>query len=207
MRVSRLVMAGIALVLAAVVLVLAVDVSRWEQTMRGDDLEYAARTGTPDWDATETVPFGAARRLLGVDDDRELRRAVLAYRTVSDAGPALNPGTARRARGDAEISLANVASAQSGAQASQASNLLGILAFADSTSGGALGRSAPVERSLGAFENAIRLDPGSDAAKYNLELVLRLLEARGERPGGTPTAGARGGGRRGAGGGTPGRGY
>ena len=42
------------------------------------------------------------------------------------------------------------------AQASQAFDLLGILAFSDSTSGR---RATPVERSLAAFENAVRRDP------------------------------------------------
>ena len=86
-----------------------------------------------------------------------------------------------RVRGAAEATLAGVA-AGSGepAQASQAFDLLGILAFSDSTSGR---RATPVERSLAAFENAVRRDPDNTAAKYNLELLLRLLEAEGERRG------------------------
>lgn len=208
MRASRLVTAVLALVLGGLVLLLAADVSRWRETMRADDLQYSAGTGAaPDWrSGGQIVPFGVARRLLGVDDDVALRRAVLDYRAVTRSRP-LDPGTARRARGEAEVALANVAAESSGAQASQAADLLGILAFADSTSGGAVGRSAPVERSVTAFENAVRLDRDNEAARYNLELVLRLLQARGQRPGGTPSAGTRGGGRRGAGGGTPGRGY
>jgi hypothetical protein len=209
MRAPRLVAAALALVLGGLVLLLAADVSRWRETMRADDLQYSPGTGAaPDWRVgSQIVPFGLAGRLLGVDDDAALRRAVLAYRSVTRSHP-LDPGTARRARSEAEVALANVAAESSGAQASQAADLLGILAFADSTSGGAVGRSSPVERSLTAFENAVRLDRDNNAAaKYNLELVLRLLRARGQRPGGTPSAGTRGGGRRGAGGGTPGRGY
>ena len=61
---------------------------------------------------------------------------------------------------------------------------------------------------MGAFENAVTVQRGNAAAKYNLELIRRLLVARGVRTGGTPSAGPRGsGGQRGAGGGTPGRGY
>ena len=125
----------------------------------------------------------------------------------------------RRARIEAEIALADVAASQSGSQASQADDLLGILAFADSTAsadtspfgsafgGATAGPPAPVEASVGAFQNAVSLDGRNEAAKYNLELVLRLLKAHGQRAGGTPSAGPRGGGKRGAGGGTPGRGY
>ena len=108
-------------------------------------------------------------------------------------------------RGAAEAALADVAASNDApAHASQAFDLLGILAFSDSTSGR---RATPVERSLAAFDNAVRRDPGNTAAKYNLELLLRLLEAEGERRGPNPTPGPRGSGRRGAGTGTPGQGY
>ena len=208
MRATRLAAAAAALLAAAAVLVLALDVSRWRETMRADDLRYAAASGTsPRWDTRELVPFGLTRRLLGVDDDRELRRAVLGYRTVTRSGPTLDKAGARRARGEVEVALSTVASRSTGAHASQAENLLGILAFADATSRGALGRSAPVERSVTAFETAVRLDRGNEAAKDNLELILRLLKAEGVRAGNGPAPAGPGTGRRGAGGGTPGRGY
>jgi hypothetical protein len=205
-RPSRLIAAGVALVLAGALLVLAADVTRWRDAMRADDAAFAAGR-QPSWHAEAIVPFGAARRLLAVDDDRALRRAVLAYRGVAGHASSFNPSTVRRARIEAELALADVAASQSGATASQADDLLGILAFADATSGGTAGRSAPVERSITAFANAVQLDGHNTAAKYNLELLLRLLEAHGQRSGGTPSAGPRGGGKRGAGGGTPGRGY
>ena len=108
-------------------------------------------------------------------------------------------------RGAAEAALADVAASNDApAHASQAFDLLGILAFSDSTSGR---RATPVERSLAAFDNAVRRDPGNTAAKYNLELLLRLLEAEGERRGPNPAPGPRGSGRRGAGTGSPGQGY
>jgi hypothetical protein len=203
MRTTRLAGAALALVAAALLALLALDVGRWRSTMRSDDavLRAGAR---PSWRPQTLLPFGAARRVLGVDDDRALREAIVRFR-VADAGRgALEPGFARRARSDAEIALAAVGERGGGAQPSQADDLLGVLAYADSTSGG---RASPVERSVTAFETAIRLDRGNEAAKYNLELVLRLLQARGRRPGTGPSPGARGSGRRGAGGGTPGRGY
>ena len=208
MRPARLLAAAAALVLAALLLLLAAEVSAWRSTMRADDLRFRAENGSaPDWRADEVLPFGLARRLLAVDDDRELRRAAVAFRAVDRSRGALDPGQARRARADAEVALARAAGRTSGAQASQAEDLLGVLAFADATSGGIGGRAAPVERSVTAFETAIRLDRKNASAKYNLELALRLLEARGRRPGSGAAPGTRGGGRRGAGGGIPGRGY
>jgi hypothetical protein len=208
MRLSRILVATAALAGAVLLLVLAADALAWRETMRADDLRFRTGAGAPpDWSAQERLPFGLARRLLGVDDDRALRRAVLAFRTVDRSRPGLDRAIARRARGDAEVALARVAAGASGTEASQAQDLLGVLAFADSTSGGIGGLASPVERSVTAFETAVRLDRDNVAAKHNLELVLRLLEARGRRPGSGAAPGVRGGGRRGAGGGTPGRGY
>ena len=202
MRASRLIAAGLALVLAALLALLAADVRSWRDTMRADDLRFQLSASTEaDWDTSTLLPAGVARRVLDVDDDRELRRGVAAFRAADRAR-----GFSRsRVRGAAEAALADVAaSSDAAAHASQAFGLLGILAFSDSTSGR---RATPVERSLAAFDNAVRRDPGNTAAKYNLELLLRLLEAEGERRGPNTAPGPRGNGRRGAGTGTPGQGY
>jgi hypothetical protein len=201
-RPSRLIAAGLALVLAAVLALLAADVRSWRDTMRADDLRFQLSASTAaDWDTSTLLPPGVARRVLDVDDDRELRRGVAAFRAADRAR-----GFSRsRVRGAAEAARAAVAASNdASAHASQAFDLLGILAFSDSTSGR---RATPVERSLAAFDNAVRRDPGNTAAKYNLELLLRLLEAEGERRGPNPTPGPRGSGRRGAGTGVPGQGY
>ena len=204
MRASRLVAAAVAIVLAAALLLVAVDVVRWRSTMRADDLAFRAGA-SPSWRAAELLPF--SHRLLAVDDDRQLRQGMVLFRRAPSARGAVEPGFARRARSDAEVALARAAEQSAGAQASQAQDLLGVLAFSDSTSGGAGGRASPVERSIAAFETAIRLDRDNDSAKHNLELVLRLVRARSHRSSSGPSPGTRGSGRRGAGGGTPGRGY
>ncbi len=206
MRTSRLVAAAVTIALAAALLLVAADVRRWRTAMRSDDLAFRAGAN-PSWSGGELLPLGLSRRLLAVDDDRALRQAMVLFRRAPRARGALEPGFGRRARSDAEVSLAQAAERSRGAQASQAQDLLGVLAFSDSTSGGAGGRASPVERSIAAFETAIRLDRNNASAKYNLELVLRLIRARGHRPNSGPSPGTRGSGRRGAGSGTPGRGY
>jgi hypothetical protein len=206
MRASRLAAAAVAVLVAAALLLAAADVRRWRATMHADDLAFRAGA-SPSWNAGELLPFGVSRRVLAVGDDRALRQAMVLFRRAPGAHAAIEPGFARRARGDAEFALAQAAEQSRGAQASQAQDLLGVLAFSDSTSGGAGGRASPVERSIAAFETAIRLDRDNASAKHNLELVLRLIRARGHRPSSGPSPGTRGSGRRGAGGGTPGRGY
>jgi hypothetical protein len=197
-----LIAATVALVLAAVLALLAADVRTWRDTLRADDLRVQLSPSSQvDWDTSTLLPTGIARSVLDIDDDRELRRGIAAFRAADRARGFARP----RVRGAAEAALAEVAASNDAhAHASQAFDLLGILAFSDSTSGR---RATPVERSLAAFDNAVRRDPGNTAAKYNLELLLRLLEAEGERRGPNPTPGPRGSGRRGAGTGSPGQGY
>lgn len=205
MRASRLAAAALAIVLAAALLLAAADVRRWRATMRRDDLAFRAGAD-PSWNAGGLLPFGISRRVLAVGDDRALRQALVLFRRAPAARALLEPAGVRGARGDAELALTRAARQSRGAQASQAQDLLGVLAFSDSTSGG--GRSAsPVERSIAAFETAIRLDRDNESAKHNLELVLRLVRTRGHRPSRGPSPGSHANGRRGAGGGTPGRGY
>ena len=154
MRAGRLILAGAAVLVAGLLLLLAADVLRWQDAFGDDDAALAAGR-TPSWQADTRIPGGVARRALAVDDDRALRRAIVGYRGASGKGDSLEPSTQRRKRAEAEVALADVAAAGSPAQASQASNLLGILLFADATTNGALGRSTPVEQSVGAFENAV----------------------------------------------------
>ena len=206
MRISRLALA-LALAAAAVALALvAADVRTWRATMRSDDASLAAGgRAAPRWQASTVLPPGATRRLLALDDDRALRRAVLGFSRVARVGGGFDAGVRRRARAAAEARLAEVAATEDARHASHASNLLGILAFADATSGRRA--ATPVDRSLAAFREAVRLDPENESAKDNLELLLRLLEARGQRIGPNRGTGPRGQGRRGAGGGEAGRGY
>jgi hypothetical protein len=84
--------------------------------------------------------------------------------------------------------------------------MLGILAFADSRPVGP-SAPAPVDQSVGAFQAAVRADPTNEAAKYNLELLLRRLVAKGTRRGPNGSASGPSLGRNGASGGLPGHGY
>jgi hypothetical protein len=206
-RISRLALAVAALVLAVFPAVLAADVQAWRETLRDDDVRYLAEERPPPgWSTSTRLPARLSRGLLAVGDDVELRRAVTAFRTARRATEGFGTRFVRqRLRENAEIALGDVVNHQGGPQASQAADLLGVLEFVDATSGPRA--ATPVERSLGSFRNAVRLDPGNVAAKYNLELLLRLLEARGERIGPNPQPGPRASGQRGAGAGTPGRGY
>ena len=205
MRPLRLGIAALLLALAVFAALLATDVRAWHDGLREGDARFAAGARGR-WEADERVG-GLAGRVLVIDDDRAERRALALSRTARRGGGELGAGLERQAaRGAAEAALADVAESADSRPAAQASVLLGVIAFSDPRTGGPE-EPTPSERALAAFEQAHRLDPGNEQAKYDLELLLRLLEARGERPGAAPGAGPRAGGQRGAGAGTPGRGY
>jgi len=200
--------AAVGLVLVgAVLLLLAHDVRARQTSLREGDTRYSAAPGAARWRASTSLPFGVAGDLLGVDDDLAARRAIRLFRLADAARGGLDTALERQGtRARAELALADVARDARPAVASQASDLLGVLAFGDFASGG--GRDADqAGRAVSAFADAVRLDPANEDAKVNLELVLRLFRAHGVRPGASPTAGGTGTGRRGAGAGLPGKGY
>jgi hypothetical protein len=205
LRPVRLAIAALVLAAAVIAALLAADIRAWDHAMREGDARFAAGDRGR-WETDERLD-GVARRFLRIDDDREGRQALALFRVARRRGQELGAGLERQgARGAAERALTNAAESADSGSAAQASVLLGVLAFSDPRAG-RTDEPTPSERALAAFEQAHRLDPGNEAAKYDLELLLRLIEARGERPGAAPGAGPRAGGRRGAGAGTPGRGY
>lgn len=191
----RLVAAAFVLVVASGLAATAHDVLAWRQALRGRDVRVA-RT----W-----VPGDPVRSALAVEDERALRRAVRSFRVAYTTGRGFDNGVTRTTRRSiAEVRLADVAAHGPYADASQAGNLLGVLVVG---SGRVTGGVTADDRARSTFEAAIRRDPTNAAAKYNLELLLRRTRATATREGPGNGSGALGHGRRGAGSGTPGRGY
>jgi hypothetical protein len=206
MRPGRLVSAAV-LVAAAIALGLfARDVRATQRSFARDDLRVAAAApGPPDWRASTTFPFAWSDDLLGLGGDRRLRLAIQEFKTTYNRPAGFDSGqAATRARDAAEAALAASAQDADPKRASQALDLLGLLVFGDSTAGGG---SAAATRAVSDLRQSIALDAANDAAKTNLELVLKLLRTNGSRVGSAAAAGPRSSGHRGAGSGTPGEGY
>jgi hypothetical protein len=194
------------IVLAAVPVLLALDVGAWRHSVRSGDARYREAPVGARWQASPILPFGAAKSVLGLGDDLAARRAIRLFRLSYRAHGTLDTAVQTQgARAAAELALADVARGRAPRPAAQASDLLGVLAFGDVSRGG--GASTQADRAISAFANAVRLDPSDEAAKFNLELTLRLFQARGVRSGASPSTGGRGTGRHGAGTGLPGSGY
>jgi hypothetical protein len=196
------------LLLATFAALLAHDARAWQEAFHDGDARYASAPAAARWSPSTVLPLGLSESLLATGDDVAARRAIRLFRVADRARGGLDTALQRQGtRARAELALADVVrEADEPATASQASDLLGVLAFGDFAAGG--GRDADqAARAVSAFVDAVRLDPTNESAKVNLELVLRLFRAHGVRPGVAPSEGGPGTGRRGAGAGLPGRGY
>jgi hypothetical protein len=187
-RELRLAGAAVAFILAAALALLAVDVWRTADALEEGDVRFdAAASENEVWTAPRRIPFDLAPRLLGVDDDLEFREAVRLFLLSRPGGSFTSRPQQLRSRGEAETALSRIEQRASDPErASEAANLLGVLAWADAILDQTRAPTAPA-RALAEFQNAVVLDPSNAAARTNLELVLHLLRADvlREGPGGT----------------------
>ena len=155
--------------------------------------------------AVVLLVLGLTVRARSDDSDSHLRAAVAAYNAAATAGRGFDNGLTRATlRSRAQALLTDVAIGDDRQAAAQADVLLGVLA---ASGGRSAAGETPDEVSRALFETAVRLDNANVAAKFDLELVVRRLRAVGVGTGAGQGSGPRGGGRRGAGAGLPGRGY
>lgn len=168
---------ALALVAAAAALtILATDVLRWRGHLERADMRYAAGTGAPRmWEPEGSWLPGATTTLLGVADDVELRQALQRFR-LARVRQAPRTQQEVNLRSGVEAELARIGRGGGDPeQRSLAAVLRGALAFEEARTGAGQ-PTVFLRRSLTAFREAVRTDPVNEAAKYDVELVLRLLE-------------------------------
>lgn len=179
-RALRVVLAALAVGLAALSVLTARDVLQAADTFRRDDLRFRVLPTEQDlWQIEDGNAF-PLRRVLDVNDDLEFRRAARLF-LLSRRRPASYDPTIISSRAEAQAAAATAE--RTGLDrdlASRLTNLSGILSFEES-----LGdpENGPVlmRRSLEELRRAIGIDPGNEQAKFNLELLLRLLEPEGQQ--------------------------
>jgi hypothetical protein len=196
-RILRAAAACVCLAGAVFLVLVALDARAWGTRIAGDDLRFRHQTLGRLWQRTDLAPFGAARSLLGIDDDLLYRRGLLAFRVGRPREPLFQPGvTTQRIR--AQIALEKYYNqSHDDLRKAQAANLIGILGFAAATQDAGQ-RVTFLNDAVARFKSAMLLDPGNEDAYYNLELALDQLKEAGEqqagsgkRVGGTGGAGLR----------------
>jgi hypothetical protein len=207
MKAVRLVAALALLALAVMLGLLAVDVHRWDGAVRTGDREFVRNPSSSTWQANTILPGDLTRSLLGLRTALLFRKSAQSFVADQAVGEGYDNGISETGtRGELEAQLAALGLSDDHTVASAADNLLGILAYDDATASGPIA-PAPTEQSTADFQAAVRVDPDAVDAKYNLELLLRLLVAKGSRRGPSSDSAGAAIGQHGAGGGIPGRGY
>lgn len=184
---------ALALLLAAAGTLTAKDLHGWDGALERNRIYDALLPGDPVGDA------------LGAQDELRYRMAVRTFTTALRTGRGFDNGERRaRVRSAAEALLSDVATTAAPERAAQAQTLLGVLV---ASGGRVTGGETAQERAQSAFETAVRINPENVDAKYNLELLLRRERPAATGEGPNSGSGPRGSSQRGAGSGTPGRGY
>jgi hypothetical protein len=170
---------AVALAAAAALALLADAVFSVDRNIRSADARLAA--GLPlEPPESEGFRFRAAETLLGAADDRDYREALALLQRNQPVG---SPEETLALHGLLEARLGSLARDGGSPQLrSSAANVNGILLYEDAR----LDRRSAIryfELSLGAFREAVRHDPENEDAKYNLELLVRLIQEQQQQPG------------------------
>jgi hypothetical protein len=181
-------------VVAALLVLVAVDAHAWSSRLAADDLRYRRDASSfALWRPAQVSPGDLTQHLLGIGDDLAYRRALRNFRIGRVAEPVASP-TVTSHRIAAQIELTHVAATNGDPRIrSQVDNLLGVLGFGLGSQDFGQ-RQAFFNNAISAFQSAVVLDPSNDDAFYNLEYALDQLESRGETPAqGSSQLGHRGG--------------
>ncbi len=175
-----LVVAGFVAGLA--LLLLALDIARAERELERDDTRFLAQPRVPGyWESSGLLPLDLGRRVLGLQDDVERRRAVQLFWRAHprDITPPTPTRLAERAQAQAALAETD---AGGGPAASQTATLLGVLALLTPPEEAEL--SQVLSAAAAAFRRAIAFDPTNEDAKHNLESVLLTGQRRSRGGGG-----------------------
>jgi hypothetical protein len=184
---------------------LAADLRAWPPALERGEAIAVVSPRHASW-TPSTHLGGLAGSMLGVGDDVALRHGIALYREVTGQREFLNNELdVESLRERAERVLGGPAASADPSIASQARTLLGILAFSASARGG--GGASQADAAISDFTDAATLDPSNTAAKFNLELLLRLSAAEGSRRQSSAATGFGSTGRHAGAGGSPGSGY
>lgn len=191
--------AVLALAAAALLVVFALDLLRWNRGLAAQDVRFLASPSQSRFSEPPTrVPFGITGNALGAGDDLAFRRQLQGYARVRPRAAFTGAQQLQALRAETQLGLARLSRTDPDAsRRSRAANMIGVLALDE--------RLAPtdpeaiadlVRGAIGAFRNAVEIDPSNSDAKLNLEQALRIAKAAslgGDAPSGGRNTGERAG--------------
>jgi hypothetical protein len=171
----RILAALVAIALAAALAVFAGDVLAASSTMKRDDLRFRV---APDarglWKIEGRTP--SLESIMQLKDDLAWRKAALRFQLSRARANIQYDPTRTASRADTQAALAEAERENLNfRQASQMANFSAILAYEEAVGDPQNGPTL-LRRAVSEFGRAIQLDEANEQAKFNLELLLRLLE-------------------------------
>lgn len=168
------------LALALIAALIARDAAAIRHGLERGDLAFEASPAAERlWRFETTIPY--ADELFGIEDDLIYRRALRTF--AVDDRRAQNPYDFSRPAFRAEAQAALGDAERSGLTLSRRAKLAtlsGVLLFDEAVNDPVNGPNL-IRQSLGHFRRAVRTDPTSSEAKYDLEFMLRVLAPNAER--------------------------
>ena len=179
---------------AVALIVLAVEVLRVPGDLAADDVRFQAgpRVRRALWDDLGFLPGDPGVRLLGADDDVAHRKTLALFAQVQPGKVAVTSPELEALRGRAQLEVTLQARVEREPhRQSQQLNNLGVLTMGRYSTDSQEATQILV-RGVGAFQNAIEVDPGNLDALRNLEILLRRPEAATLPPNDPSQGGAQG---------------
>jgi len=186
--------AVVALAAGVILLLLTVDVGRWNTAFARGDVRFKfAPTRSDLWQPKAILPFHAAKRVLAVNDDLFYRDTLRRFYLARPHANKWAETNIDALRSEATVSLAQyIREGKDLKRRSQAANLLGIIGLGLASTDDPGQRLRFLLFASRSFRGALTMDLTNEDAKFNLELTLRLLR---QQPTGTGGGAAHGPGR------------
>jgi len=165
---------------AVFLLVLAADVRAWQNQLAADDARFQAYPASEDlWQTSTILPGDVSRRLLGTPDDVRYRRAANAFFLARPFRRGHQLPELDAARAEAQLVLARLFNDEPDeGRRAQVGNFFGALSLAVLQYQDVEQRVSTLESAVATLQEALKLDPSNEEAKYNLESALRRLRAQ-----------------------------
>ena len=181
----------VAVPLALLLIVLAVDVLRLPGKLESGDVRFEAapRRAEGAWSGIDLVKGWPAMRLLDTNDDLDYRQALARFLRVEPGEVEIYGPELENLRGRVQLELTSLSAEDDNpARRSRFLNLLGAMSL-DRYTYDQAEREAILRKAIHTFRSAVDTDPENEDAKTNLELALRDAKAT-NLPGTDPSGGA-----------------